>query len=98
MNAAEDSIVRAKIHPAIGVARVGNSVSRDDFFIGPEVVSPKPHEPVRYRDENGALKRQAARFRIYGYDAAGEVVRELTADCANIRWAAHVANRKAAFY
>src|SRR3712207_8635357 len=44
------------------------------------------------------LFRSAAQFRIYGYNAAGEVVRELTADWANIRWSAHVANRKAAWY
>src|SRR6185312_15389137 len=45
-----------------------------------------------------ALKRQAARFRVYGYNATGEVVAELTADNAAIRWSAHVANHKAAWY
>lgn len=89
-------VVRAAIHPAIGVARVGNSPR--DFFIGPEVIAPEPLEPGAYRDCDGALKRQAARFRIYGYNAAGEVVGELTADKADIRWTAHVANRKAAWY
>jgi len=88
-------IVRAAIHPAIGVARVGNS--EREFLIGPEV--PEPARPgIAYRDDTGALKRQAARFRIYGYNAAGAVVRELTADSAHIRWTAHVANRKAAWY
>ena len=71
----------AAIHPAIGVARVGNSPA--GFFVGPEVTDPAPEKPGFYRDENGALKRQAARFRVYGYNAAGEVVGELTADTAD---------------
>jgi len=89
-------IVRAAIHPAIGIARMGNSPG--EFFYGPEVTEPAPQEPGFYRDSSGALKRQAARFRIYGYNAAGEVVRELTPGWADIRWTVHVANRKAAWY
>ncbi|NUK13115.1 hypothetical protein HRW18_35195, partial [Streptomyces lunaelactis] len=30
-----DNIVRAAIHPAIGVARVGNS--QDEYFLAPEI-------------------------------------------------------------
>jgi L-Lysine epsilon oxidase N-terminal len=89
-------IVRAAIHPAIGIARVGNSPA--DFLIGPEVTDPAPEKPGTYRDATGALKRQAARFRIYGYNCAGGVVRELTADWADISWTVHVANRNAAWY
>ncbi len=92
----ESTIVQAKIHPAIGVARVGNS--QDEYFIGPEIIDPEPQKEGFYRDGRGALKRQAARFRIYGYDTAGNVVRELTADWADIHWSVHVANRKAAWY
>jgi hypothetical protein len=90
------TIVRAAIHPAIGIARVGNSPA--ESFIGPEVIDPPPAPPGSYRDSEGALKRQAARFRIYGYNAAGEVVGELTPDWASIRWGVHVANRKASWY
>ena len=94
---AAGDVVRAAIHPAIGVARVGNS--RTEYFIGPEVIDPRPEPPGFYRDASGALKRQAARFRIYGYNAAGEVVGELTAgDETSIKWTVHVANRKAAWY
>lgn len=89
-------IVRASIHPAIGIARLGNSAT--DYFIGPEVAEPLPHPPGFYRDGSGALKREAARFRLYGYNANGEVVRELTADDAEITWSVHLANRKAAWY
>ena len=72
----DKTIVSAKIHPSIGIARVGNS--ENAYFIGPEVPYPTPGHPKHYRDETGALKRQAARFRIYGYNAAGKPIRELT--------------------
>ncbi len=92
----DPKITHAKIHPAIGVARVGNS--RDEFFIGPEVPDEVSLPPGSYKDATGALKRQAARFRVYGYNAAGEAVRELTAADAAITWTAHLANKKAAWY
>ena len=93
------TIVRAAIHPAIGIARIGDA--QEAWFTGPEVVDAPPENappPDFYRDESGAIKRQAARFRIYGYNAAGEVVSELTSDNADITWTAHVANRKAQWY
>jgi hypothetical protein len=92
----DPTIVRAAIHPAIGIARVGNS--QDEYFLAPEVVEPVPLEAGSYKDATGALKRQAARFRIYGYDADGHAVRELTAADADIEWTVHVANTKAAWY
>jgi hypothetical protein len=94
--ARDTCIVRARIHPSIGVARVGNSEA--GWFIGPEVAEPEPREPGFYRDEAGALKRQAARFRVYGLNAAGEVVAELDAGNAEIRWSVHLANTKAAWF
>ncbi len=83
-------IVSLAIHPAIGVGRVGNS--NDGWFLGPEV----PHIPITgpFKDATGALRRQAARFRVYGLDAQGRPVREIT----NVEWSAHLANRKAAWY
>lgn len=89
-------IVRAAIYPAIGIARVGNSP--DEYFIGPEVLAPTRVEPGFYKDRRGALKRLAARFRVYGLNQYGEVVRELTAADADISWQVHVANKKAAWY
>lgn len=91
-----NTIVRAAIHPAIGVARIGDS--KTDHFIGPEVTAPVPREPNYYRDGQGRIKRQAARFRIYGYNAAGGVVCELTPDNASITWTAELANRKAQWF
>ncbi|MFF8717114.1 LodA/GoxA family CTQ-dependent oxidase [Streptomyces sp. NPDC015184] len=89
-------IVRAAIHPAIGVARVGDSA--DGFFLAPETDDEPPLPTGSYKDATGALKRQAARFRIYGYNAAGEPVAELTAANAEVRWTVHVANKKADWY
>src|SRR3712207_2166863 len=63
----DTKVVRAAIHPAIGVARVGNS--QEGYFVGPEVTEP-PHQ-LDNRDSQGAIKRQAARFRLYGYNQAG---------------------------
>jgi hypothetical protein len=91
-----DTIVTARIHPAIGIARVGNS--KDEYFIGPEVPFPTGPPPGGYRDAGGHLKRQAARFRVYGYDSAGRVVGEITSAEAEIVWQVRVANKKAAWY
>ncbi|MDQ2687494.1 MAG: LodA/GoxA family CTQ-dependent oxidase, partial [Armatimonadota bacterium] len=91
-----DTITHCKIHPSIGVARVGNSP--DAYFIGPEVPHAAPAPDDGYKDASGRLKRQAARFRIFGYNAADQPVQELTADDAQITWVAHVANKKAAWY
>lgn len=94
------------VHPAIGVARVGNSP--DDYFVGPEApgVAPplaKPGTPpagAKYKDALKRVKRQGARFRIYEFtrDDSGAVtdVREITAADAHIQWQVHLANRKAA--
>ncbi|MCX4851274.1 LodA/GoxA family CTQ-dependent oxidase [Streptomyces sp. NBC_00893] len=90
-------IVRAAVHPAIGVARVGDS-RMDDFVLASEVDDPAPLPAGSYKDVTGALKRQGVRFRVYGYNAAGEPVAELTADNADLRWTVHVANAKAAWY
>ena len=89
-------IVRAAIHPAIGIARVGNS--GDEYYFGPEIPGGLPIAPDGYKDASGAMKRQAARFRVFGIDAQGEVVRELTARDATIEWTVHLANKKAAWY
>lgn len=88
-----------KIHPAIGVARVGNST--DQYYLAPDLPYPQPEPENYYRDENGALKRQGVRFRIYGYAADGTVVAELTLDdeaVESIEWDVCVANKKAAWY
>ncbi len=92
-----NEIVRCVIHPGIGIARVGDSPT--DFFIGPEVPGRLPDPGgTGYKDAQGRIKRQVARFRLYGLDAAGAVVQELTAADADITWTVHLANKKAAWY
>ena len=88
-------IVSAKIHPGIGIARIGNS---DDYYLAPQVMQPVSKEPGFYHDASGKLKREAVEFRIYGYDSQGNVVGELTADNAAIEWDVHLCARKAAWY
>ncbi|MGB0385045.1 MAG: LodA/GoxA family CTQ-dependent oxidase [Ardenticatenaceae bacterium] len=98
-----------KIHPAIGIARVGNS---EEFYIGPETAGGLPIQPGTedddpiaiddLRDDSGALKRQAARFRIFAHDhstnppTVTEV--ELSASDVNVEWTVHLANKKACWY
>lgn len=86
-----------KIFPSIGIARVGNSES--SYFIGPEAPGVEPSAP--YRDAEGKIKRQGARFRIYEFvvdEFGGETVsREVTYDTnAEITWTVHLVNGKAA--
>jgi hypothetical protein len=94
-----------KIHPGIGIARVGDS--EEEFFIGPEIPGRGPVEfgaggeqPVTsFKDGSFRVKRQAARFRIFEYDqdADGKLAnpREITAAEAEITWTVELANRKA---
>jgi hypothetical protein len=91
-----NDIEQIVIHPAIGIARVGNSP--DASFLGPEVAGPHPVPADGFKDAAGRIKRQAARFRLYGLDRDGQVIAEVTAEDADIRWSVHLANTKAAWY
>ena len=84
-----------KIHPALGIARIGNSPT--EFFIGPELPGDRGMPDGGYKDKQHRVKRQAARFRLFGYDAAGRVVKELTARDGRISWTVHLANKKASW-
>jgi hypothetical protein len=79
------------IHPAIGIARLGNSP--DSFYIAPERTGAPPidcgpdgipitvngvEQPVtQYKDPQNRIRRQAARFRIYVYDEQNKNGREV---------------------
>ena len=82
-----------KIHPAIGVARVGNSP--DDFFIGPERVDEEPNPPGGFKDSQCRVKRQGARFRIFAHHDDGSA-EEISDAQAEITWTVHLVNKKAA--
>ena len=98
---------RYAIHPGIGIARLGDSA--EEYFVGPEApgcppVLAKPDSPEgsdgRYKDGQGHVKRQGARFRIFEttFDDSGQrrQVREITAADAKVEWTVHLANAKAA--
>jgi hypothetical protein len=87
-------VARVAVHPAVGFARVGNS--RDLFYFGPEVPGTSPRGP--FKDAVGAMAKQAARFRVYAYDARGRVLGEITAADAEITWRVDVANSKPVWY
>lgn len=91
-----NEICYAMIHPAIGVARVGNSVT--EYYIGPEFENAPPPEYGSTRDKTGAIKRQAAKFRVYGYNKLGYAIKELTSHNAEIEWEVEVANTKSSWY
>ncbi len=94
-----------EIFPAIGVARVGNAP--EDFYIGPETacglpirLDGQPFADRDFRDSQGRVQRQAARFRIWRREA-GKAPEEVTLDTPGIReirWSAHLANKKASWY
>ena len=78
------SVPAYRIHPAIGIARLGDSP--DEFCISPEtpaalpIACDKNGNPLldtdgktpltitKFKDAKGRIKRQAARFQVYVYD------------------------------
>ncbi len=99
-----------RIHPAIGIARVGNA-DRNTFFVGPEFPGLGPTGDAKVGTKvpdfksGGLIKPQAARFRIWEYvdDGKGTMVpsREVNLDekdCVGIVWTVHLANRKGSFF
>ena len=89
----QSSVEYCRIHPGIGIGRLGNSI--EEYFIGPEVPeSPPTPEGNLFKDRHGRVKRQAVRFHIYAYDSNDKVLKELTSDDCSISWNVHLANRK----
>ncbi len=95
-----------KIHPAIGVARIGDS---NAFFIGPEQpggpatgAADGKGTPVPPFRSGGKIKRQAARFRVFLYPPGpGQQPVEINTsipEVQEIEWTVHLANKKAAFF
>ncbi len=89
------------IHPAIGVARMGNAeLNIEDptsFFLSPEAPLQVVNQGQSYK-VGGKIKKQAQRFRIYEYQD-GKAVREISlseSDVASIEWTVRLGNRKAA--
>jgi hypothetical protein len=94
-----------KIHPAIGIARLGNS---EEVYLAPETAGGLPILENRnfkesdFRDSNGKLLRQGVQFQVFGYkdDGSGPGVPIIPDKngVAGIRWTVHVANKKAIWF
>ena len=90
-----------KIHPAIGIARVGNSAS--DFILAPQADGQGAPSSLARRavDETDGmpmaqLKREAALFRIYAYDREDNCLGEIApGSVRQVEWTVRVANTKA---
>jgi hypothetical protein len=114
-----------KIHPGIGIARLGDSVT--DFYLCPDTPAGLPQAcdaggnalygpdgvtPVyvtNFRDKDGRIKRQAARFQVYVYDEDSPEGRPLkigdrvegggnAGTLIAIQWQVYVANKKSCWY
>lgn len=97
-----------KIHPGIGIARVG--ASGDGYFIAAETFGGKPFELSNqgeetqfrgYKDASFLMRPEGVRFRVFEYDrddATGALafVGEVTPEKATVRWSVKLGNRKAA--
>ncbi|SEC52005.1 hypothetical protein SAMN04489761_3215 [Tenacibaculum sp. MAR_2009_124] len=88
-------ISHVSIYPPIGIARIGNS---PEYFLASEVPGVEPQPTEGYKDNEGRIKKQAVKFKIYAFDSNNNVLGELTEKEANIKWHVHVANIKAAWY
>ena len=114
-----------RIHPGIGIARLGNSP--DAFCISPEqpaalpidcdqrgnpLVTPDGLTELRvktFKDAEGRIKRQAARFQIWAYDDESPNGRPLklgdqiegggnAGTLIDIQWRVYLANKKSCWY
>jgi hypothetical protein len=114
-----------RIHPGIGIARLGNSP--DAFCISPERPAALPtdcdergnpllspdgmiEQTVKtFKDGEGRLKRQAARFQIWAYDDEHPQGRPLklgdhiegggnAGTLIDIQWRVYLANKKSCWY
>ena len=90
-------IVKYAVYPAIGIARVGNAPN--EYYLALEYPGEQPDVAGGFKDASGRIKRQVARFRIYGLDASGRAVKEIVpGDGISISWQVHLANRKGINY
>jgi hypothetical protein len=121
-------VLTYKIHPGIGIARLGNSDT--DFYLAAETPAGLPHAcdangnptyqadgvtPVlvtNFKDAQGRIKRQAARFQVYVYDDDDKTSPEgrplkigdyiegggNAGTLVEIQWQVYVANKKACWY
>ena len=120
-----DVVPQYRIHPGIGIARLGDSP--DEFCISPEtpaalpiacdsqgnpLLSPDGQTELtvtQFKDGQGRIKRQAARFHIYVYDEKSPEGRPLKIGdpiegggnhgvLVDVQWRVYLANKKSVWY
>ena len=87
------TLQRVQIFPSIGIARIGNS---PEWYLGPELPYPAPLRAPpggTYKDAQCRIKRQAQRFRLWGF-FSDNTDRELTLADGDITWTVHLVNAK----
>lgn len=117
-------VPKYRIHPGIGIARLGNSP--DAFCISPEQPGVLPVECdakgnaklgpdgqelriTQFKDSEGRVKRQAARFQVWVYDDETPQGRPLklgdhvegggnAGTLKDIQWRVYLANKKSSWY
>ncbi|WP_103070433.1 LodA/GoxA family CTQ-dependent oxidase [Aquimarina sediminis] len=96
MSTKTNEISYVAIYPPIGISRIGNS---PEHFLASDLPGVSEVPKGGYKDSKGRIKKEVARFRVYGFNSAGEVIKELTHNETNsIEWRVEVANLKAAWY
>lgn len=95
--------MKLKIHPSVGVGRLGNS---QEFYLSPTTIGGLPLEadvngnPIGYvenfKDASSQIKRQGQPFKII--DEEGNELTLNSSNVASIEWTVHLANKKAAWY
>lgn len=109
---------RYAIHPSIGVARVGNSKEEFylapesigglpiewDAGANDAAREGGAEKPVtQFKSADGTIKRQAARFKVFRYDAddpndPGTEVTAADREIKRIEWTVHLANKKGVWW
>lgn len=92
-----------KIYPSLGCARVGNGPAKKEHVIFTPEVPWENQDKVSldYLMPDGAIKKQAQRFRIYECDANGVPTKQIEIGkdgVQKVKWHADVANKKAFWY
>lgn len=99
-----------RVLPPLGLARVGNCTAQDDFaddyLVTTEVIGGTPAHPdgtpaqtvEDYRNTDFAIRRHAARFRVYATLDDGTITEVTSAAGVTIEWRVALANLKAGWY
>ncbi|MFT5819225.1 MAG: hypothetical protein ACI8ZM_000448 [Crocinitomix sp.] len=90
-----NEVCRVAIYPPVGIARIGNS---PEHFLATEQANVSVVPEGGFKDGQGRIKKEVARFRIYAFDHSNNVIGEITANETDIEWRVEVANVKPAWY